>query len=368
MTRRSPLILLAFASIAWAQLPPACTPFPNNCLYSPGQALPIVETAASFTYRDAAEDVRTVELYIRVPVVLTGTIPVVIWSPEAGEKAAPKDRLRKWSETTAKAGYFTITVSHAERETSDRPALCLANGVDAPRDCYFFNPVNSDWPNDLRRVITWLEQLNESGPAEIRGRIDLKRIAVAGFADGSSGALSLAGAPRMLISERLDEASDFTDPRPVAYVALSPQGPTQEGFFDTEIGRPVTSWTPIEKPVLTVSGAGDNNCNWVRGGCFGGDTPARRRIPFELMPEGNKYEMFVESIRISHDFIGTLDTDACVAAGVAQASCTNFDDWLRAGVLAFLDSNVRGVAGATAWLKGGLIAPASNRTVIWSSK
>jgi hypothetical protein len=285
---------------------------------------------------------------------------VVIWSPASGDSAAPQEVLSKWSETTAKAGYFTVTVAHQPRANADRIDLCLANGLDTLRECFFFNPVNWDWPNDLSQVINWLEGVNQAGPPEIRGRIDLKRIAVAGFADGSSGALSLAGARRMLASEKLAEAEDFSDARPIAFVALSPQGPTLEGFFDTERGREVTSWTSIERPVLTVSGAGDNNCLQLFGGCTSGDTPSRRRIPFELMPPGNKYEMFIDSVLIPHDFIGSLDTASC--------SCEEFDTWLRSTVLAFLDANVRELPAAAAWLKAGLIAPASNRTVIWSAK
>jgi predicted dienelactone hydrolase len=368
MIRRLPFVTLLAAPLMWAQLPPGCAAFPTNCLYTPGPVQTVASIATSISYLDQAEELRTVQLYVRVPTEATGSLPVVIWSPAAGAPTAPQDVMSRWSEATARAGYLTVSVAHAERDTTDRAALCLAQGLDTPRDCYFFNPVNWDWPNDLRQVITWLEQVNESGPPAIRGRIDLNRIGVAGFADGSSGALSLAGARRMLVSERLDEVSEFSDPRPIAYVALSPQGPTLAGFFDTEIGRTVTSWTPIEHPVLVVSGAGDNDCRYVYSGCASGDTPSRRRIPFELMPEGNKYEMFVDSIRISHDFIGTLDTAACVAAGVPQTQCRAFDEWLRSAVIAFLDANVRGVSAAAAWLRAGLIAPASNRTVIWSSK
>lgn len=337
-------------------------------MYTPAASQQIAGTAASFTYRDDAGDPRTVELYVRVPIAISAVLPVVIWSPAAGGTKVPPDVMSKWSETTARSGYLSISVAHGERSNVDRASLCLSQGVDTPRECFQFDPVNWDWPNDLREVVSWLDRVNQSGPPEFRGRIDMRRIAVAGFADGSSGALSLAGAKRLLTTQDFESADDFTDQRPIAFVALSPQGPVLEGFFDTEPQRPVTSWTPIERPVLLITGAGDNNCRYVSAGCADGDTPSRRRIPFELMPAGNKYEMYADSVRISHEFIGTLDTSACVASGVAQTECNDFDAWLRSAVIAFLDANVRGIPSANTWLKSGLIGPASNRTVMWSSK
>jgi hypothetical protein len=353
------MILLAAAltgPIAWAQL------------YTSGPPRPTAGISASFSYRDDTGDLRTVDVFARIPGGVSGPLPVVVWSPAAGGNGAPEEVMSKWSEVTARAGYLSVSVAHREREAVDRAALCLAQGLDEPRECFLFDPVNWDWPNDLRQVITWLERVNEAGPAEIRGRIDIGRIAVAGFADGSSAAMSLAGAKRLLTTSDPDNADEFTDSRPVAFVALSPQGPVLEGFFDSDRGREATSWTPIARPVLTLTGAGDNNCRYIAAGCSEGDTPSRRRIPFELMPAGSKYEAFVDSTNISHDFIGTLDTAACAASGVPPAQCSNFDEWLQSAVLAFLDAHVRGLAAAQSWLRNGLIATGSGQAVIWSAK
>lgn len=350
--------------LLYGQLPQACSAFPNGCLYTPGAPLNFSTTAASFEYKDGLGHSRTVELYFRVPAGVAGQLPVVVWSHEYGVSGDLKELLAKWAETTARAGYVTVTVAHSEREKEEWLGVCASLELDivnCPR------PYALDWPVDLKQVLNYLERANASGSAELRGRMDLTKLALAGHSDGASGVISLAGARRMFLSQDPENAADFSDARPVAFVALSPQGPTLEGFFDTEIGRDENSWMGIKRPVLTITGAGDNNCN-EPGACYKGDTPHRRRTVHTLLPPGGKYHMYVNSVKLSHDFLGTLDTAACEAAGVARADCSRFDDWLRSTVVAFLDATVRGRPAAQTWLQNDLIVPASSRTVEWQRK
>lgn len=353
-------------ALGQAQLPPGCAPYPNNCLYSPTAAVAIGGTAANVSYRDALGLTRTLEVYVRVPVGVQGALPVVVWSPDGEGATDSRAVMTAWSEATARAGYLTVSVAHTPRTDVEKARFCAAAAVEEDF-CDFLNPVMWDGPNDLQRVLDWLEEVNESGPVEVRGRIDIKRVALAGQGHGSNSAISLLGARRLFSTARTAAPSDFSDPRPLAVVALSPQGPTQAGFFDTDIGRPVTSFTPVERPVLSVTGAGDNDC-YLPSTCFAGDTPARRRVVFDLLARGGKYEMFVKSVEMSHELVDSLDTAACAAQGVAPANCANFANWLRAAVLAFLDAQVRGLAPARAWLQNDLIQPASANGVIWRKK
>ncbi len=367
MERRFLWMLLLNTAAAMAQpvLPPACNPYPDSCLYSPGTARPVNETQASVTYRDIAGQTRVVEMYIRIPAAAQGALPVVVWSggqPGSDAKAV----MPSWSVATVQAGYLTVSVAHTPRTDAEMVRVCSAAEVPEGQ-CPLLNPVIWDGPQDLRRVLDWLEETNSNGPPEVRGRIAVDRIALAGHGEGANAAISLAGARRMITARTAREANDFTDPRPIAFVGLSPQGPLQSGFFDTDLGRPFTSWTPVERPVLGITSAGDNDCN-ATGACFLGDSPSRRRIAFDLMPPGNKYEMFVPSVDLSRAFLASLDTAACVADGIAPANCTNFERWLRASVLAFLDAHVRGAATARAWLQDDLIQPASGNAVEWRRK
>ena len=306
---------------------------------------------------------RTLQIFVRVPTGLQGPLPLIIWSADEAT-ADPRTSLTSWSEATARAGYLTVTVAHTPRTSEERSRFCTAASLDE-QVCGILNPLLWDGPQDLKQVLDYLEEVNSTGPPEIRNRIDMKRIALAGHGYGSNGSMSLIGAQRILVEGV--PPFDFSDPRPAAVVALSPNGPTQAGMFDTQVGRDFSSWTTIERPVLTISGTGDNDCVYP-GSCLTGDSPSRRRVPFDLMPRGGKYELFVRSVDLSHQHIGTLDTAACAAQGTSQARCSNFENWLRATVLAFLDANLRSVAAARTWLQNDLIQPASANGVLWRKK
>lgn len=360
--------MLIWGTTAFAQpaLPPACAPYPNGCLYNPGAAQTVAGTTANISYRDAGGQTRSFEVYVRVPVTAQGALPVVIWSQDGEGTTDSRSVMPVWSEATARAGYMTVSVAHTPRTEDEKNRFCTAMAVPAEY-CPYLNLVMWDGPNDLKRVLDWLEEMNTSGPEEVRGRIDLRRIAMAGHGEGANAGISLAGARRLLTANDAGTANDFTDPRPVAFAGLSPQGPQQAGFFDSEVGRPTTSWTAIERPVLGITSAGDNTCG-APGLCALGDSPSRRRIPYDVMPRGGKYELFLKTVEVSHSLIGSLDTAECAAQGIAPANCANFANWLRATVLAFLDANVRGVVAARTWLQGNLIEPASGSIAEWRRK
>ncbi|MBS1824849.1 MAG: hypothetical protein JST93_05985 [Acidobacteria bacterium] len=357
------MLFLGAAAFAQAPLPPACAPYPNGCLYSPGPAGNFSTVNSTISYRDVTERPRVLPIFVRVPSGIQGPLPLVVWSADEAT-SDPRTSISAWSEATARAGYLTVTVAHTPRTTEERTRFCTAAGLDEPI-CATLNPLLWDGPQDLKQVLDFLEELNATGPPEIRNRIDMKRIALAGHGYGSNGSMSLLGAQRILVEGV--PPFDFSDPRPAAVIALSPYGPTQGGMFDTDVGRNFTSWTTLERPALTITGAGDNDCV-TPGQCFTGDSPSRRRIPFDLMPRGAKYDMFVRSVEMSHDHIGALDSAACAAQGVPQARCANFENWLRAAVLAFLDAQLRSIPAARNWLQNDLVQPASANGVIWRKK
>lgn len=357
------MLFLEAAAFAQAPFPPACTPYPNGCLYSPGPAGSFATTNATVSYRDVTERLRTIQIFVRIPTGVQGSLPLIVWSADEAT-SDPRTSLSAWSEATARAGYLTVTVAHTPRTTEERTRFCNAAGLDE-QICGALNPLLWDGPQDLKQVLDYLEEVNTTGPPEIRNRIDMKRIALAGHGYGSNGSMSLLGAQRILVEGV--PPFDFSDPRPAAVVALSPNGPTQAGMFDTQVGRNFTSWTTVERPALTVTGAGDNDCV-TPGACLTGDSPSRRRIPFDLMPRGSKYDLFVRSVDLSHQHIGTLDTAACTAQDIPEARCSNFENWLRSTVLAFLDATLRSVPSARNWLQNDLIQSASANGVIWRKK
>jgi hypothetical protein len=319
------------------------------------------ESEESITYTDIAGRERTINIMFRLPDIPIRPLPVVVWSHGGfNGQTNPGAALNEWSEVTARSGYLTVTIAHTPRGPGQRSDLCLALGITAPADCDAFHYLNWDRPHDLKQVLDELERQNVQGP--LRGRLDLDRIAVGGHSAGSAGALSIAGAVRVF-NQRL---YSFEDSRPVAFLAFSPQGPTSEGFFDTDLHKPDTSWDPLERPVLVATGDGDSNCD-PRGDCMPGANPAyARRVGFNRMPGGNKYLLYIQDAEAYHGMFG-LDED-CVAQGLSPAKCQAFSDWLTSGALAFLDAHVRRSAVAYAWLQNGLIEAASNKVVEWIKK
>jgi hypothetical protein len=94
--------------------------------------------------------------------------------------------------------------------------------------------------------------------------------------------MTVAGA-RVDLGPALADAS-FSDPTPDVFLALSPQGPDRLGFTPD-------SWRDLDRPVMTVTGAGDV-------------TPAERaedrRIPFERMPPGDKSAVWLADSAATH--------------------------------------------------------------------
>lgn len=325
-------------------------------LYDPGPAVAFNSAGVTTSYKDDAGDTRTLELFVRRPAGISGALPTVVWSHSAEVSGDVKTLMALWAEATARAGYLTVVVSHPVRTMADAQRQCDAIRADEEA-CYRIRLVNWDWPRDLRAVLDFLEKQPE---------VDSKRIAVAGHQDGGSAAVSLAGAMRLLRSLDRKKADTFTDPRPAAFVSLSPQGPGLEGFADTDWFQDNHSWMNIKRPVFQATGGGDNTC-YFGGSCRSGDTATRRQIPFALMPDGGKHLLFVNSAKISHELIGSLNTDSCVAAGIEPALCTSFADWLRTSTIAFLDAYVKGRPAAQAWLaSGGLSAVSKGMATIES--
>lgn len=341
------LWLLSVAALA--QSPPQ--------IYTSPASLSFGTQSLDLPYADAAGLTRTLPLQVRIPAtgqVLGNTpLPVVVWSQVAD--------LEAWSITTARAGYLTVTVAHPTRDDADKAALCKAIRIE-PAACIAFDAAAWDRAQDLMRVLAALEVQNQSGPNEIRGRIDLTRIAVGGFGEGASAALTIAGATLLLRPQATRENPDtLVSPKPIAFIAISPSGPLREGLYDTDTFENNHSWQKIERPILSITAAGDNTCQLHVGCNYQGSSPSVRAMTFDLMPPGGKYLMFIKSVDIDHAFLGSLDTTDCDA-------CVNPSRWMRSAVLSYLDAVVRKIPAAATWISDGSIQDASGKVVTWRKK
>jgi hypothetical protein len=348
--------------VAHAQAPPCGPVLTRDCLYFPATEFSFVPTSGKTTYVDRANLKRAIAFAVRTPIGAPVPMPVMIWSHGGAEgKNDPENSLPAWSDVTAAAGYLTISIAHTPR--LDRPALCQAIGITDAATCDLFKPLNWDRPFDISAVINELERMNREG--DLRGKIDLTRIAVGGHSAGAGATLTIAGALRNFTGAPLS----FADKRPVAFLAFSPQQPGTEGFFDTDFKRALHSWAPISKPVLIGTGDGDSTCNpGEEPGSCPGDTPFGRRLNFDRMgSSGNKYRIYVHDADAFHTLFA-MNTNKCAEVGVDQAKCDETGRWLQSAALAFLDGHVRQDRLAQQWLKSNNVGVASKGVAEWSRK
>lgn len=345
------------ASALFAQAA-ACPPYPN-CLYVTPLNVTFAVSTSSVNYQDEASSPRTISFAIRTPNGLAGPLPVIIWSHGGAQgHMNPLTALAEWGELTARAGYISVGIAHASRSAFSLKLLCSALGIS---DCATFNYLNWDRPHDISAVIDRLAAIN-ADPGLLQGRINMNRIAVGGHSAGSGGSMSVAGALRLFTNT----PRALADSRPIAFLAFSPQGPVSDGFFETGFRFPHTSWDNITRPMFVGTGDGDNTCGNSPAACLG-TSPSIRRIPYELMPPGDKYLMHIHDTDTFHGLFG-FNIAECVSRGVAPGKCNAFRQWLASSTLAFLDAHVRNSNLAKTWLLGGLIQQASAGVVEWKSK
>lgn len=345
---------------------PECGAAPApDCLYTSPASYGIEPPFERRTsYSDISTQTRELRVLVRVPVGAPEPWPVVIWSHGGAEgKDNPRHSMAEWSAVSAAAGYLTLSIAHPSRLDPSRDQLCTAIGIVDPVGCDNFKHLNWDRPYDIRAVIDAVRQMNSSG--ELAGRIDVDRIAVGGHSAGSGGAQSVGGAKRMFVAAT---PVDMSDPRPVAFLAFSPQQPGSEAFFDTDFRRPEDSWATMTRPVLTATGDGDSTCKpGIEPGSCVGDTPYGRRLGFQRMPTGGKYQLYVHDADAFHTLF-ELNAGKCAELRLDQVKCDDIVRWLTATGLAFLDGHVRGLAGARQWLESDRIVRASLGVAEWLRK
>jgi hypothetical protein len=337
-------------------------------LYQPPNQARFGSATLTVAYPDAAGLNRTLKVQIRLPLDGSGAaLPLVLWSHDGDPVSESTGVLTAWSDWTASIGYLTVTVAHAPRDEAQQKALCSTLEI-SEELCPSYPYRHWDRAQDLQRILSALEQYNQSGPAEVRGRIDLDRITVAGTGDGAGAVFSTAGATRLMTpSATRARPNTFPSPVPAAFIAISPLGPDQAGFYDMDTNQPTQSWSGLRRPVLSITGAGDSTCI-PEGTCPFGDSPSMRLIPYQYMPAGGKYQMYLESVLTSHEFLSSLDVAQCEEEGVDKSHCEAHAGYLKSTVAAFLDGVVRKLEPARDWLANGVIGPASNGMVSWRSK
>jgi len=351
------ILLFAAATTIFAQQP-NCPGF-DNCVYTPVVESQFAGQMVRVSYPDLTGRTRTIEVYVRVPNVRTGRMPVVIWAHGGaeGRTAGIAGILQTPSDLTAGAGYITISPAFRPRIDEEQQALCAFMELDE-KGCARVNSPSWDRPFDIKAVIDLLHQEDGRQGSPLFGRINLDRIIVGGHSAGSSATISVAGGWRAMGNKRWGGPDYFEDPRPVAFVALSPSAPGYSYNFDTRFKDEQHTWSYVYRPMLFLTGSGD--CNE--------QPPLGRRIAFEKVPggENSKYLGWFDEVLFSHSHFGE---DPCNAPG-QRAKCAAFSAAWSSAILAFVDAYARDNATALDYLQKGYAAriPRNLFDIEWTVK
>jgi predicted dienelactone hydrolase len=350
----------AFTTDAALTLTPGCSPATlAGCSYLPEPRLtemPLM--TAEVSYADESGAVRTIEIGLHRPEGAPLPAPVVIWSHGGSDGVARAAGVgAEWARVFTAAGYLVVAIAHRGRDDASRAGLCRALGLDAA-GCATFVHLSGDRPHDVRAVLDWIDEQAAPGGA-LAGAVDRARVAHAGHSAGAGGVMTVAGASR----DFAGQLRVLSDPRPLAFIACSPQGPGGNGFVDD-------SFDAIARPTLVLTGAGDDT---------NGSLGENRRVLFSRLAPGEKYLGWIADDGARHNTFN-FDTDACLQYAAQQGldpeRCQAFLPWLASAALAFLDAEVRGHgagdaparARALAYLASDDLVVLSSGTMEWSRR
>jgi len=314
-----------------------------TCLYLPPR-LPIELVELAVTDLARVGGPREIPIAIRFAPTAPRPMPVVVWSHGgAGGQLDPTRALDQWAIAAAEAGYLSVAIAHVPRDQASREALCASLGFDAA-GCATFKFLGYDRPIDIALTIDKLAEL--ATQPQFAGRFDLAKLAVGGHSAGAGGTLMVDGASRDINGV----ATLISDPRPIAFLAFSPQAAGSDGM--TEAG-----YAQITRPTLIGTGRGDENPP---------DTADGRAAVYDLMQPGNKARIFVEDAAAIHT-VFALELDNCTN-GATLARCEQMRDWVKSAGLAFLDAHLRSAPAAIAFLASTDLAVASGGVAEWSTR
>jgi len=222
-------------------------------------------------------DGTTATVRVYHPTAATAPCPVVIFSHGlAGSREGYGFLGKRWAEY----GYVSIHPDHPGSDTAAFKGKPFAELPALLRQATRDPKVIDARPKLIAALITALPSIDE----RLAGvTLDAEHVGVAGHSFGGWTTLATAG-----VSSQLLGKSHWQDPRPRAFIALSPPGPS---------GEPnAGNYAACTRPMLVMTGSNDTQPAFLSkpGGENG---PAWRRQSFDLLPAGDKLLAWFEGAR-----------------------------------------------------------------------
>jgi predicted dienelactone hydrolase len=280
-----------------------------------------------------------------------GPYPVILFSHGFG---GSKDHYAGLAKFWASHGYVSLHPSHADAFAFNRQMFMNRQSLGAVLDDA---KRWADRSRDVSFVLDSLEELQRNVP-ELKGKLSARRIGVGGHSFGAFTTMLLAGA--LVDLPDGTRAQSYADPRPRAFLAMSPQGTGQQGLNQH-------SWETILRPMMTMTGSADRN--------RAGQSPTWRQQPYDLSPPGGKYHVYIDGA--SHfSFSGRQAGEGMVPPGIPPNGMpprpmgTSASEgqrvvfaYVKAASLAFWDAHLKRDPKALAYLKGDSLPTASGGKV-----
>lgn len=294
------------------------------------EAGPNAVSVVRYDWHDAKRD-RDVPATVYCPAG-KARCPVIVFSHGLGGTRDGYEYLgRHW----ASYGYVSVHVQHIGSDDSvwrgaAQPMEAMRRAARDPKNAV-------ERPRDVSFAIDQLETLNADAKGPLHGRLDLKRIGVAGHSFGAYTALASAG--RRIVRPRGD-AIDEHDPRIRACIAMS--APAGRFLSDD------AAYTEFTVPCLHMTGTLDESP-------IVGTTAKDRRIPFDSITKAEQYLVTFEGgDHMVFSGVRRAGRVARAAGGGARPEKdARFQDLIRMSTTAFWDAYLRDDANARAWLKDG---------------
>ena len=289
---------------------------------------PFAVTVRSLDWRDGTR-YRDVSAKMYCPAADRGPFPVIVFSPAQGDS---RDACAYLGRHWASHGYVCFHVQH---ESAARALKGKGHSGKPSADVLSDAESLVDRPLDIRFALDQIAQMNKADKA-VCGRLDLKRIGMAGHALGAYTALIMAG--QVFIAPTQEEVSS-ADRRIKAVIAMSPPVPVRNrNDFDRVYGH-------VAIPGLHLTGLRD-------GAPSGGARPEDRRAPFDHIRAPGQY------LVIFKDGDPMLYKGRRPAGQAARPNDARLCDLIRMSTTAFWDAHLKNDAAAQAWLNEGGIQQA----------
>ncbi|MDD5250206.1 MAG: hypothetical protein PHY45_14570 [Rhodocyclaceae bacterium] len=217
---------------------------------------------------------RSIDVALTVPAT-SGAVPLVIYLPALGETRSGGEA---WRTAWARSGYAVLSLQPLAADAKAWSSAAARSGDFSAlaRERYAAKAMTARIAA-LADVLAELSRRQQRQEAPF-DRIDLSRLAIAGFDLGAYAAMTVAG-------ENVGGIVMPSLPLPVAAViSLSPYADFSGAAFDVRYGD-------IRGPVLCVTGDNDADALGLV------TSPSVRKAPFQYMPAGAKYLVTMADMR-----------------------------------------------------------------------